>query len=651
MTNPRRQAFAQARADLPAGEWHRQIGKAGLAVAIAGVLAWLLADRLSEVSLDDARSHLLAVAPGQWLAAGLATLVGFWAVGHYDDVIHRYLATCARPSDARRAGATAIAISQTLGLGVITGAIVRWRMLPDQNLWQATRITAIVALFFLSGWAVVTALVLATLPIAPFKSAALLVLGAFAALIIICAIAPKVRTLHLPNLFVITRLLALTTVDTLAAATALWVLCPPDLALPLTTLLPAFLLAFGAGLISGAPGGVGAFEITLLALLPQVPEAPLLAGIIAWRVVYFAAPALLGAAFAIRGPNRNRQAAQLRPRPALTKVASRAEAGLLAQGHLDLLAAGHDQAWLSGRTAHCLIGLLDPMSDDPKIGAVACDHKRAITCLIDRARLEHKLPVIYKCTARTAVAARRLGLFLRPVGREAWLDPRNFALDTPSRAGLRRKLRRAAAAGITITTEPQDWDQLSRIVGDWVKCHGAERGFSMGRFDRNYLIGQRLYAAMRDGRPIAFASFHVGKYEWTLDLMRHASPLPDGTMHALIAQAIADAAAASLPRLSLAAVPLAALCPAPVPRLARLVHRVTGGDQTGLAQFKSAFVPNWQTLYLAASSRPGLALAGMEIARAVRFPPPVGCAPHHLHEDYEFASTHQPWQSRLNTIP
>ena len=633
-----RKSFAAARAALPQGQWQRLLIKTGLAGLIAIMCMWVLADRLSGLPLSETRIHISSVAPGQWLTAILATVISFWAVGHYDGVIHRYLATGARPSDARRAGATAIAVSQTLGLGMITGAILRWRMLPDQTLWQATKITTLTAVFFLFGWAVVTAFVLAILPLAPFKALACVGLAVSAALIITSAVAPRYRRLPWPNLFVITRLLALAALDTVTAAIALWVLCPPDLALPFTTLLPAFLLAFGAGLISGAPGGVGAFEVTLLALLPALPEAPLLAAILAWRAVYFALPALVGAGLAIRGPTQRPGMLLNRPHLELLGHATRAEAGLALQSPLGLISAGRDQAWLSGRTAHCLIGLLDPLSCDRQTGAAPCDYKQAITALMDAAAQESRLPVVYKCTARTAIAARQLGLKLCPIAREAWVDPRAFCLNTPSRAGLRRKLRRATAAGITITTSPQDWAALARINTAWAACHGGERGFSMGRFDRRYLQNQRVYVASIGNAPVAFISLHIGRGEWALDLMRHTSCAPDGTIQALITAAINDSAKLNLPRLSLAAVPFAALIPAPTARLAATLHRLSGGSQTGLAQFKSSFVPNWQTLYLAAPHRPGLALAGAEIARAVRYPGPASPVAHHLHAEYEIAS-------------
>jgi phosphatidylglycerol lysyltransferase len=632
MANPKLLSFAATPAALPRGQWHRLLGKAALAALSTIIFIWLLADRISGVPFDNLHFQLLSVSKQQWLTAALATALSFWAIGHYDGAIHRYLATGTPPATARRAGATAIAVSQTLGLGIITGAIVRWRMLPDQTLWQAAKITSLVTLFFLSGGAFVTAVTLTVLPNAPFKPIALCILALPPALIAVSATVPRLRGLPWPNLFITTRLLAFAAVDTLAAALALWLLCPPDLALPFATLLPAFLIAFGAGLITGTPGGVGAFEITLLALLPTIPEAPLLTAVLAWRIVYFAVPALIGAAVTIYGPARHRhKTCTAVPRTALIINAKRAEAGLLAQGHLHLLAAGYDQAWLSGRTPHCLIGLLDPLSAAPQTGADSADLKQAIAALIDTAQSESKLPVIYKCAARTAVAARQLGLTLRPIAREAWLDPRTFALNTPSRAGLRRKLRRATAAGITISADANDWPQLARIADEWAQNHGGERGFSMGRFDHRYLSGQRLYVAYHGAKPVAFVSFHTGKSEWALDIMRHTSTAPDGTMQALIAHAIADAATLQLPRLSLSAVPTAALIPAPPARIAALLHRALGGNQTGLAQFKSSFVPHWQTLYLAAPHKPGLALAGAEIAREVRSPPALTPAPHHHH--------------------
>ena len=467
MSNHHRQTFAAARAGMPDGQWSRMLVKAAFGVLLASLFGWLLVRRLHDIPFDQTQNALLAVAPAQWLTAAFATVISFWAIGHYDGVIHRYLATGISPLTARLAGAAAIAVGQTLGLGVITGAIVRWRMLPGQNLWQATKFTSLVAVFFLTGWAIVTGSALLLLPGAPFKPLAACGVVALLTLTMLGAVRRRMWAKQWPNLFTITRLVALAAVDTLAAAMAFWVLCPPDLALPLISLLPAFLIAFGAGIVSGSPGGVGAFEITLLALLPQVPEGPLLGAVLAWRVVYFAIPAVIGAAIAIRGPAQNRAPIVPPPRATLIQTATRAETGLIAQGHLSLNAAGHDQAWLTGRTAHCLIGMLDPLIS-PKSGDNDLNSKkRAVAALIDTAASENRLAVIYKCTARTAVAARGLGLKLHPVAREAWLDPRHFSFDMPSRSGLRRKLRHAEKAGVTLQPGQGCGPGLSQVAAEW----------------------------------------------------------------------------------------------------------------------------------------------------------------------------------------
>lgn len=610
-------------ATLPQGQWLRLTGRALLSLALAGLFLWLLSARLAEVDLGAVTQALSGVSLRQWAGAVVLTGVSFWAVGHYDAVLHRHFATGLPDAMTRRAGVCAIAVSQTLGLGVITGAILRWRMLPGQSLWQAARLTAAVALSFLAGWAVVTAAVLLALPAAPFKPAAFAVLLVATGLGIAALIAPR-WGFRWPNGFTLGRLNALCAVDTLAAAAAFHLLCPDPMVLPFTTLLPAFLLALGAGLATGTPGGLGAFEVTLLALLPTEDPTPVLAAILAWRMTYYALPALIGAGVAIKGP----QTCAPAPPPAtrLTAACASAELGLAAQGQLQIETVGQGE-WLIGRTGHWMAGLLGPSG-----GA-------SLAALTAKARTESRMTVLYKCNARWAATARRAGFAPALIAREAWLCPQTYRLATSSRAGLRRKLRRAEAAGVTIS-QPEflPWPQLTRIAADWAKTHGKERGFSMGRYSQDYLSGQRVYVAWQGGRPLAFVSFHTGAQDWVLDLMRHRSDLPGGTMHALVQAAIDDAARAGVSRLSLAAVPEAAFCRGTT-RLTRIMIALTGADGAGLLQFKSAFAPRWQRLYMAAPNRACLPFAAASLARAILQPPPI----EQDHAEYEFASAPHPW--------
>lgn len=638
------------------GAWRlwQILTRAGLSLAITGLFLWLLSDRLAQIDTAALSRALGRIGPGQWALALALTAVSFWAVGQYDAVVHRHLATGLPGRAARRAGICAIAVSQSLGLGLISGAILRWRMLPGLSLWQATRITAAVALSFLAGWAVVTSVVLLALPAAPFRGTAALGLALAHGLAALCIAAPRLplRPFRWPNAFTLSRLVGLCALDTIAAALALQVLLPADSGLAFASLLPAFLLALGAGLVMGTPGGMGAFEVTFLALMPANAEAALLPAILAWRVVYYALPAMLGAGFALLGP----PARLLHPaEPASLPPDARAEAGLIGQSGLDLLPTGRG-VWLAGRRGHCLIALLDPMG---RHDSATLDH--ALRSISRTARAEGRMPVLYKAGRRLAARARRRGMALRRIGWEAWIAPADFRLDRACRAGLRRKLRRAEAAGITVrayaggsssaarpgdTPEAPDWTILDHIAAVWRRSHGPERGFSMGRHDRAHLQAQRLYVAFQRGRPVAYVSFHTAPQEWTLDLMRHLDDLPDGTMHSLVTAALFDAQALGLARLSLAAVTDGAITPRQsrpdLPgRLLAVLAPETAKD--GLYRFKSCFAPRWTPLYLAAPSRPGLVLAALSLWRAITRPPPLLPEIERETSDYGFASASAPW--------
>ena len=315
------------------------------------------------------------------------------------------------------AGFCGIALSQLLGLGVVTGALVRWRLMPSLGLWQAGRVTLVVSALFLAGWAVVTALaVLAAGGPTPGAALAVLCVGAIA---VALALSPKAVGAGWPNLYTQTRVLALAALDCGAAAAAFWLLCPGDLAL--APFLVAFLLALGAGLVSGTPGGIGAFELTLLALLPAQPEATLLAAILAWRVIYYLLPALLALVLVLRGPVASRRPDVLAPVP---DTPAFPEAGLMRQGRFQPLIAG-DTLFAAARTPHALIALREPLA-----GGADLTHLRA---LMARAGREARAGIVYKATPRMALQARRLGLAVLPLSGFA---PATAVLSLPEGLGM-----------------------------------------------------------------------------------------------------------------------------------------------------------------------------------------------------------------------
>jgi len=615
-----------------------------LPLAVIVVLIWLGWDRLSALDTRAIGAVLVAVSPGQWLAGLAFTGLSFWAVGRYDAVVHRLSATNVDPRDAVETGATAIAVAQTIGMGTLTGALVRWRLLPGLGFAGAMRLSVIVSLSFLAGWVVIAATALIAVPLPLPVPPRLVGLGAGAVLLAAAALAvlslvrpgflPPALAQRLPSLKAIATVLGLTALDTLAAGSVLWILLPDTPGLGVPQVLAAYLLALGAGLVLTTPGGIGPFEAALLALLPAVGAEPLLAAIIAYRALYYALPAVIGGLVLIRGPRPARSRPAAASTPALTPLptaphlpflidavinhAPRAEAALLRHGRLSLATdrAGRPAAMVAA-SGQSLVMLSDPLGPGAAPG-------EALTALAHLARTGLRAPVLYKSGARLAAAARARGWRVTPVAREAWLDPRSFTPTGSRRSGLRRKLRKADAASITVTavspTSPHKLplDEMGEIAADWARAHGGERGFSMGRWAPDTLGWAHVFLAHRaDGQLLGFVTVHASPREHTLDLMRASALAPDGLMYLLVARAIEAAGRSGVPRFSLAAVPVAPDAADPAPLRMLRSHLETAAGAGGLRQFKHAFAPNWETLYIAAPSLAALAAGALDVAREI----------------------------------
>ncbi|WP_292021267.1 phosphatidylglycerol lysyltransferase domain-containing protein [Maritimibacter sp. UBA3975] len=608
-------------------------------LVVFGVLALLLRDRIAELDLAHIRASLGTVGPVRWALGIVLTGISFWALGQYDVVVHRLVGRDTDPRRAARSGMTAIAVGQTVGMGTLTGTFVRWRMLPGLGLLDATRISAIVTMSFFAAWAVLTAMSVLTfgvaVPYATPAAVAILILAYLCILLSVWRPGPLARW-PLPPLKAIVLILGFTTVDTVAAGAVLWTMLPTGIEIGFGPLVAAYLLALGAGLVLTTPGGVGPFEVALLALLPATSPEPLLAAVLAYRAVYYALPALIGAVLLARPPMRpplpataNAALEQVDPRnlplmvEAALDTAPRAESALLRHGRFDLLS--NSRAWptaLVARSGQSLIMLGDPLTRDSRVGEV-------FEGLRDRARATLTAPVIYKCGARLAVFARRTDWALLPIAREAFLTPATFSTTGADRRQLRRKLRKAEAAGLTVTTiapgdpVPLPLDEMEALAHVWAGARGGERGFSMGVWNPATLSRAAICLAHDpEGRLRGFITLHANRHEHTLDLMRQDPDAPDGIMYMLVTHAIAAAHAAHIPRVSLAAVPTQNVPGEPrlFTGLRALLDRASGAR--GLRQFKSAFAPRWETLYLAAPTRTALLLGALDITREILRPPP-----------------------------
>ncbi|MEL6418827.1 MAG: phosphatidylglycerol lysyltransferase domain-containing protein [Pseudomonadota bacterium] len=608
--------------------------------AIALTICYLLVkDKMTAEALSQLPDKVGAIPAWAWVGALAMTIASFWSVGRYDEVGHLYFRTGIPPQQARTTGAAAIALGQFIGFALVTSALARWRLLPEFSLGQALRHSAFVSVCFIVSWVALTSIVCVLLP-APdwaFWPGILGVVVTYALLFTLFfkpSLRFRGRAVHLPTLRHSANLLLWTTIDLTTASAALYFLLPPEHGLSFLQILPLFLIALGAALVSNTPGGIGPFEVTLMAAMPHIAFGDLLGSLLAFRIVYFVVPAIIAGLVLLR-PFTAFQRPVRHDEPPSLADAPRSEVAVIRQngGKAIHLLGAKVAIWPTGQT---MTALFDPISG----GAPSLMHGLRFL-----GRQHGRIPMVYKCSARIAAGLRYGGWSVLHLADDAVIDAPHYDTNIPARRTLRRKLRAAEKAGVRIELTPAwPWAELARVDAEWQARNGMARGGTMGRFSPDYVAGQWVALAKCEDRVVAFITCHQSTQEWCLDLMRSTSDAPDGTMHALVDTAIKHADGAGAARFNMAATPA---CPNPNSAFWRwaAVQATAFSKTAGLRQFKSNFAPQWEPRYAAAPGPVPLILGLCDVAREVIMPPPIqqdpgltSNEPHNVDADYEVAS-------------
>ena len=219
-----------------------------------------------------------------------------------------------------------------------------------------------------------------------------------------------------------------------------------------------------------------------------------------------------------------------------------------------------------------------------------------------------------------------MGLALRKVGETAVIRTETFTTEGKGKQNLRTALNRAEREGARFEVLPpgsaRPLEAELRAISDaWLAMHnGAEKAFSLGRFDIDYLDLTPL-AVMREGdRIVAFANLLVTPGEAAVDLMRYTPDAPHGVMDYLFTRCVQWAKAEGIAEFDLGMAPLAGLEDrriAPVfARVGALVFEEGGalyGFQ-GLRSYKGKFGPEWKARFIAAPVPTPLPLALLDVA-------------------------------------
>jgi phosphatidylglycerol lysyltransferase len=206
-----------------------------------------------------------------------------------------------------------------------------------------------------------------------------------------------------------------------------------------------------------------------------------------------------------------------------------------------------------------------------------------------------------------------LGLTLMKLGEEARVPLAAFSLEGSNRRALRRTQRQMEREGVSFSVVspaevPALLPQLRAISDSWLQeKRTREKGFSLGRFDQEYISRFPLALAKKNGVILAFANIWstLPKTELSIDLMRYTPEAPGGVMQFIFSELMLWGRAQGYRSFRLGMAPFSGLesrALAPLwTRVGALMYRY--GEHfynfQGLREYKEKFDPVWEPRYLA----------------------------------------------------
>lgn len=222
-------------------------------------------------------------------------------------------------------------------------------------------------------------------------------------------------------------------------------------------------------------------------------------------------------------------------------------------------------------------------------------------------------PVFYQVSGERMHLYADFGFTFLKIGEEAHVPLEGFSLDGAARKPFRLVLNRFAKAGLVFRIAPAEevpalLPALRAVSDDWLAHKGvAEKGFSLGFFDAEYLARFPVAVAEEAGRVVAFASLWpgAGKAELSVDLMRYRADAPKNVMEAVLLQLMLWGKEEGYRRFNLGMAPFSGMeLSAMAPGWARFLHLVYEQGEAfynfqGVRGYKEKFHPVWEPRYVA----------------------------------------------------
>jgi len=272
---------------------------------------FVLHRELKDYSYHDIIRSLKELPTVRIYAALVLTILNYLVMTGYDSLALRYIRNPLAYRKIAFASFIGYAFSTNIGLSMIAGSSVRYRLYSAWGL-STIDITKVVAFYTLALWLglgtvagvmfLIEPLALPLLLHLPFSSIQLLgilfliLVGGYLSLCALRKRPLRIRgwELSLPSVRLSLYQITVASLDWSLGGAVLYVLLPASPVLSYPAFLSIFLLAQIVGMLSQIPGGLGIFETMVLTFLkPILPIHVILGSLLVYRAIYYLLPLVI----------------------------------------------------------------------------------------------------------------------------------------------------------------------------------------------------------------------------------------------------------------------------------------------------------------------------------------------------------------------
>ena len=296
--------------------WHWVL--AMVAIVLFALASKSLFHMAHTLDVAQMKSVILATPPLTLFKAVCAVILSYLILSLYDLIAVRYVKSNIGYAKIINTSLTAFSIGNTIGIAVFSAGAVRFRYYGKEDIpsINIANIILLVSLAFSYGALIILGISLVLNPhmlsqllskvswLAPISQNAFRAVGFFVLLLITASIifagksgrifSIKQWQLNLPPAFVLIKLATVAVIDISMMAFIIYLLIPANSDVAYLEIFSAYVQSLMAGLISNVPGGLGVFELTMVASLPKVDKTTLLSVLLLFRILYYFIPFTLG---------------------------------------------------------------------------------------------------------------------------------------------------------------------------------------------------------------------------------------------------------------------------------------------------------------------------------------------------------------------